>query len=256
MRTTMPDADARLLRQIDRHPYRLVFVTISGAHLYGFPSPDSDFDLRGVHTLPLQSVLGLETQHDCVDCSYVDEGLEIDLVTHDAREFFLLMLNKNGPVLEQVFSPLVVQTTPWHEEVKALAAGCITRHHAWHYLGFAHNQWSMFLNSDPPRVKPLLYTFRVLLTGIHLMHTGQVEANLVQLNEEARLPYLPELIDRKLAGPEAGTLVAAETTFYKAEYQRLHAALEAARDASGLPEHPSSKAGLSDLLVRLRLESH
>ena len=31
---------------------------ISGAHLYGFPSPDSDFDLRGVHLLPLEQVVG------------------------------------------------------------------------------------------------------------------------------------------------------------------------------------------------------
>ena len=43
--------DPRLLRQVEQHPYPLLFVTISGAHLYGFPSPDSDFDLRGVHHL-------------------------------------------------------------------------------------------------------------------------------------------------------------------------------------------------------------
>ena len=45
--------DPRLTKQIDEHPYPLLFATISGAHLYGFPSPDSDYDLRGVHLLPL-----------------------------------------------------------------------------------------------------------------------------------------------------------------------------------------------------------
>ena len=35
--------DARLLKkQVEQHPYPLLFATISGAHLYGFPSPDSD----------------------------------------------------------------------------------------------------------------------------------------------------------------------------------------------------------------------
>ena len=29
----------------------------------------------------------------------------------------------------------------------------------------------------------------MLLTGIHLMRTGEVEANLVRLNEVAKLPY-------------------------------------------------------------------
>ena len=53
--------DPRLLRQVEQHPYPLLFVTTSGAHLYGFPSPDSDFDLRGVHLLPLTEVVGLKT---------------------------------------------------------------------------------------------------------------------------------------------------------------------------------------------------
>ena len=50
-----------LKKQVEQHPYPLLFATISGAHLYGFPSPDSDFDLRGVHLLPLQEVVGLKT---------------------------------------------------------------------------------------------------------------------------------------------------------------------------------------------------
>ena len=47
-----------LKREVERHAYPLVFATISGAHLYGFPSPDSDFDLRGVHLLPLKEIVG------------------------------------------------------------------------------------------------------------------------------------------------------------------------------------------------------
>jgi predicted nucleotidyltransferase len=40
------------------------------------------------------------------------DGLELDLVTHDAKKFFGLMLKKNGYVLEQLFSPLIVLTSP------------------------------------------------------------------------------------------------------------------------------------------------
>ena len=36
--------EPRLQKQVDQHPYPLVFATISGAHLYGFPSADSDYD--------------------------------------------------------------------------------------------------------------------------------------------------------------------------------------------------------------------
>src|SRR5204862_2995118 len=116
--------DPRLQRQVQGHPYPLLFATVSGAHLYGFPSPDSDYDLRGAHLLPLPNVVGLTTGPATVERSGIHDGLEIDLVTHDAKKFFGLLLKKNGYVLEQVLSPLVVHTTPEHDELKELAARC------------------------------------------------------------------------------------------------------------------------------------
>ena len=197
-------------------------------------------------------MLGAQQTPDLLSAR-VDDGLEIDLVTHDARKFFGLMLKKNGYVLEQLLSPLIVHTTPDHQELKALSAGCITQHHAHHYFGFAETQWKLFQKADPPHVKPLLYVYRVLLTGIHLMHSGQIEANLLHLNERAALPYLPDLIARKLTGPEKGSLPDADVGFYQKEYERLVAELELAHTTSTLPEVPTGRAALHDLLVRLRL---
>lgn len=66
--------DNRLYAVISEQPYPLMFVTISGAHLYGFPSPDSDYDLRGVHVLPAQEVVGLDEGRLTVEVSTVREG--------------------------------------------------------------------------------------------------------------------------------------------------------------------------------------
>jgi predicted nucleotidyltransferase len=249
--------DPRLHRIVSAQPYPLLFATISGAHLYGFPSPDSDFDLRGAHVLPLEKIVGLDVHDETVQDSRIIEGLEMDIVSHDVRKFFGLLLKKNGYVLEQLFSPLIVQTTPQHAELKTIARGCITRHHSHHYFGFAETQWKLFLKESPRRVKPLLYVYRVLLTGIHLMRTGEIEANLVTLNEEFRLPYIADLVARKLAGPEKSTLDDADIAFHESEYHRLRGELQAAHDASRLPELPSeaTRALLNDLLVRIRLVS-
>lgn len=247
------DLDPRLASIVRAQPYPLVFATVSGAHLYGFPSADSDYDLRGVHVLPPREVLGLDTRHETIERSSLDDGLELDLVTHDAKKFFLLLLKKNGYVLEQLLSPLIVHTTPWHDELKSLAPACITRFHAYHYLGFAETQWRLFEKESPRRAKPLLYVYRVLLTGIHLMRTGQVEANLVTLNQTFNLPFIPDLIARKLAGGEHSTLTDTDLEFHRAQYQRLRADLESARDASTLPESPTARPALNDLLLRLRL---
>ena len=246
--------DPRLHRIVAAQPYPLLFATISGAHLYGFPSPDSDFDLRGAHVLPLEKVVGLEVRDETVEDSRVIEGLEMDIVSHDVRKFFNLLLKKNGYVLEQLYSPLVVHTTPEHAELKKIAKGCITRHHSHHYFGFAETQWKLFDKERPRRVKPLLYVYRVLLTGIHLMRTGEVEANLSTLNKDFRLPYVADLVARKLAGPEKSSLADADIAFHESEYQRLRADLQAAHKACKLPELPSAetRAALDDLLVRVR----
>lgn len=248
------DVEGRLRDEVARHPYPLVFATISGAHLYGFPSPDSDYDLRGCHVLPANEVVGLDGGPETIESSKDEDGLELDLVTHDARKFFGLLLKKNGYVLEQLYSPLVVHTTAEHQELRTIAEGCITRHHSHHYFGFAETQWRLFEKEHPRRVKPLLYVYRVLLTGIHLMRTGVVEANLVRLNAEARLTHVEDLIARKLAGPERSALDDGDLAFHEREYHRLRAELEAAHQASTLPETPTSRPALHDLLVRLRLD--
>jgi hypothetical protein len=247
--------DSRLHRIVAQQPYPLLFATISGAHLYGFPSPDSDYDLRGAHILPLEKMLGLAVQHETVEASRIIEGLEMDIVSHDVKKFFGLLLKKNGYVLEQLYSPLIVHTTPEHEELKRIAVGCITRHHSHHYFGFAETQWKLFDKERPRRVKPLLYVYRVLLTGIHLMRTGRIEANLVTLNEEFRLPYISDLVARKLAGPEKSTLDDADMTFHEQEYQRLRSELQSAHEASQLPEAPDDQthAALNALLIHIRL---
>lgn len=161
--------DPRLHRIVAAQPYPLLFATISGAHLYGFPSPDSDFDLRGAHVLSLPQLLGLEPRDETVEDSRVIDGLEM---------------------------------------------------------------------------------------GIHLMRTGEVEANLVTLNGEFRLPYIADLVARKLAGPEKSTLDDADVAFHKAEYERLRGELQAAHEASHLPEAPPerTRGALNDLLVRVRLQ--
>jgi len=247
------NADDRLRAVVRAQRYPLLFATVSGAHLYGFASPDSDYDLRGAHLLPLREVIGLDAGPETIEALREEEGLELDLVTHDAKKFFGLLLKKNGYVLEQLYSPLVIHTTPEHEELKQIARSCLTRHHSHHYLGFFETQWRLFEKEESRRVKPLLYAYRVLLTGIHLMRAGEVEANLVKLNDVFRLPQLPDLVARKAAGAERSALDDDDVSFHERECERLRQELEQAAAKSSLPEAPTARAALHDLLIRLRL---
>lgn len=243
--------DRELLAEVARRGPEPVFATISGAHLYGFASPDSDVDLRGAFMLSARELLGLVPPSETI--TIVDQRtLDLDWVAHDLRKFARLMTNHNGYVLEQLYSPLVVLSTPAHEELCALGTGCVTRPTVRHYQGFARGRRKR-LDEPEPTVKHLLYAFRVLLTGIHLMQTGEVVANIQVLNERFRLAEVDELVARKRAGAEKMQLDPRELELHGALLDRLEAELQAAHDASRLPDEPTATAALEDFVVRLRL---
>ncbi|MET9802716.1 nucleotidyltransferase domain-containing protein [Streptomyces sp. NPDC006368] len=236
---------------VAEQPDPLLFATVSGAHLYGFPSRDSDVDLRGVHLLPVTELVGLREPEETRTRMWDRDGVEMDLVTHDLRKFVRLMLRRNGYVLEQLLSPLVVYTTDAHAELIALAPGVLTAHHAHHYRGFAATQWRLFEKSG--ELKPLLYTFRALLTGIHLMRSGEVQAHLPTLLMEVAAPaYLPDLIAVK-AEAEHGAADGVDAERVRADVEALHAVLEEARAASALAEAPVAYDALHDFVVRTRV---
>lgn len=85
------------------------------------------------------------------------------------------------------------------------------------------------------------------------MRTGRVEASLTTLNQDFRLPYIPDLIARKIGGAENSILDSAQVEFYSAEYQRLLVQLEQTAANSRLPNESAGRDELNDLLVRLRL---
>ena len=246
--------DPRLAAVADQQPYPLVFATVSGAHLYGFESADSDWDLRGVHVLPLPEVVGLVTGPETITVSSDDGGLDLDLVTHDIRKFCALLLKPNGYVLEQLHSPLVIAGGDSHDELRDLSQGCITSRHAHHYLGFADTQWQLFEKTGSQGLKPLLYVFRVLKTGIRLMRTSEVEANLTNLlNDDPVIEYLPELIDAKKSGGEHATIDGTGVDRYRQDIDHLREVLQYEQSTTKLATEPTARAALNDFVIRTRL---
>ena len=244
--------DREALAEITRKGPPPVFATISGAHLYGFASPDSDVDLRGAFLLPAKDLLGL---HPPAETVTIEDKTSIDLdwVAHDIRKFARMMVSHNGYALEQLYSPLVVFSTPTFSELRELGLGCITRPTVKHYLGFAHGRRKRLAEPDPT-VKHLLYAYRVYLSGIHLMRTGEVIANLGVLNDAIRLPEVNELVQRKQQGAEKMPLTSGEIAQHTEHLDRLEAELHRAHELSTLPLEATTADALNDFVVQLRMK--
>jgi predicted nucleotidyltransferase len=122
----------------------------------------------------------------------------------------------------------------------------------WHYLGFARGRRQR-LREPAPTVKHLLYAYRVLLTGIHMMRTGEVVANLSSLERIFCVEGLLMLMERKRAGAEAMALAGGEIAEHENRLDTLEEELFTTHEKSSLPEVPTTAAALEDLVVRQRL---
>ena len=186
---------------------------------------------------------------------WVRDGVEIDLVTHDVQKFCRLLTRPNGYVLEQLLSPLVVHTTDGHRALADLAAHCLTSRHGHHYRGFAATQWRLFERTG--EIKPLLYTFRALLTGVHLLRTGEVVAHLPTLLDKLDGPdYLTALIEAKILGEHRALAGVAERPAperLEADLAHWQEQLRQARETSDLPLEPPAFDEVHDFVVGLRL---
>jgi predicted nucleotidyltransferase len=136
-----------------------------------------------------------------------------------------------------------------------LAPRLLTRNHAHHYRGFATTQRDLFGRTG--ELKPLLYTFRVLLTGIHLMRSGELRADLPELIAAEGAPgYLVELIAAKAAGEHRGLASvpgAPSGQRVAGDLDALLARLAEAEAATDLPEASDAADSLHDLLISARL---
>jgi uncharacterized protein len=235
---------------IDEWDFRPLFVTVSGAHLYGFPSPDSDVDLRACHLLPLKDIVGIDVPHQTIERKTVHRGTEVELVSHEIGKYFRLLLRNNGYILEQIFSPIVVAGQAFLDELRPLAKNCITRNHYYHYRGFYATQLKLLAKEEPKRLKPLLYCYRVLMTGIHLLQTGEIEANLTRLNERFGLSFIDDLIARKIV--EKAPLGDLDWPFHQSQLNELEGRLDRAFAVSSLPEK-CERGPVNEFLIRQRL---
>ena len=112
-------------------------------------SPDSDVDLRGCHLLPLRDVVGLRRRTRPSSASSIHAGIEVELVSHDARQVpapageeqrlrpgaDLLAAGRDGPGVPR--------------PAAAARRRCITRHHYHHYRGFLATQRKLLEKEEP-----------------------------------------------------------------------------------------------------------
>lgn len=229
---------------------RHIVIALSGAHAYGFPSPDSDLDLKAIHIEPTRNLLGLGTVREAFDRLEVIDGVEIDYTSNELRGVLAGIASGNGNYIERILAKLVCKSSREHRELAALVPGVLSRQVHRHYRGFAANQRKAFEVADKPSAKKLLYVLRTALTGTHLLRTGELRVDLTTTADEYGYGDAHDLIVAKKAG-EQTVLPESHRVAWLARLDGLFELLDDARDSSPLPEEPDT-GDLENWLIETR----
>jgi len=157
------DIQGRLDRIEAEQRVRLLLVVESGSRAWGFPSPDSDYDVRFVYVRERDWYLRLRPGRDVIETPIEDE---IDLNGWDIRKALGLLLKSNAVISEWIESPIRYRAPhPIVDRLSALADQLLdARGLAHHYASVGRNAADRWLEGDQPvPVKKYFYALRPAL---------------------------------------------------------------------------------------------
>lgn len=197
------EIDARLASVERNESVRLLLAVESGSRAWGFPSPDSDYDVRFIYVRPRDWYLALEPGRDVIERPITDD---IDLNGWDIRKTLGLLLNSNAIVSEWLSSPIRYRPDdPATARLVDLVRQTFNpRGVAFHYANLGRNAAERWLGGDEDvPVKRYFYALRPALAirSLRLQPTKLPPMNLQDLVVASELPKI--LVDTILELVEA-----------------------------------------------------
>lgn len=247
-----PDLDLARRFVLERGPkgVDVLLCGVTGAHAYGFPSIDSDIDIKGIHRAPTRNLLGLEGAGGAFDRIEWYEGVECDVTTHEVAHAVQLLLAGNGNVLEHILSPFQLFQSFPTRDLQELARGSLAKSFHRHYKGYFRGM--RHEHGIRGTLKTALYSYRAPLTGIWLLTRGELMTDVGPLARELGFSAVPELVQLKAEG-ERNPIPERLDKDVRRDWQRLEEKLADALEASTLPEEAPNRGDWNSWLVDCRL---
>ena len=153
------------LNEIEKkHKAVILYACESGSRAWGFPSADSDYDVRFIYLRPVKWYLSVEEKRDVIEVPINDQ---LDINGWDLRKALQLFRKSNPPLLEWLGSPIVyLEKYSVRSQLRELAKthySPISCFH--HYLSAARGHYRDALSENGVKLKWYFYALRTLLAA-------------------------------------------------------------------------------------------
>jgi len=212
----------------------IFYACESGSRAWGFPSEDSDYDVRFLYLRPSDWYLSidLESKRDVIERPINDL---LDISGWDLRKALQLFRKSNPPLLEWLNSPIVYQEKG---SISQVLRDLIPEYYSrvkcmHHYLHMAQGNFREYLRGDIVWVKKYFYVLRPILAIKWIetrsdavpMEFGKLVDSCVESNELKT--SINTLVEQKRAGQELDRQPRIDiiSEFIESELQRLESVI-------------------------------
>jgi len=196
------------LKQIERiHDVKILLAVESGSRAWGFPSQDSDYDVRFVYIRRPEWYLSIDDKRDVIEVPINDL---LDINGWDIRKALKLFRKSNPPLLEWLISDTVYyEAYGFKEEMLTLRHQVFSpRASVHHYLSMAKGNFRDYLQGEQVKIKKYFYVLRPLLACMWIEKYNTNPPILFQdlvsdvISESELKREIMGLLRRKIAGEE------------------------------------------------------
>jgi len=151
----------------------ILYACESGSRAWGFPSPDSDYDVRILYVHPLAWYLSIDERKDTLALPISDE---LDISGWELRKALQIFRKSNTVIYEWLQSPIVYHEHPGFREelidhMPAFFSGRAVMHH---HLGLVHRAYTEVAEHTEIKLKKYFYILRSLLSAMWVREYGTV----------------------------------------------------------------------------------
>ncbi len=219
--------NSRLFEIESANNIKIVYACESGSRAWGFPSANSDYDVRFLYIRPIEWYLSIDEKRDVIEYP-INEQLDIN--GWDLKKSLQLLRKTNPPLLEWLGSPIIYfEKYSVTEKMRQLAreyyspSACL-----YHYLHMAQRNFHEYLQGDVVWVKKYFYVLRPILAMKWIEdERGIVPTDFNIAVEELTLTAelkeaIAKLLESKRAGNELdkGEKIPAISNFIESELRR------------------------------------
>ena len=153
----------QILRAIEAtYKVKIIYACETGSRAWGFPSPDSDYDVRFIYRHERDWYLSLNDRKDTVEMMDGD----FDVTGWDLRKCLKLLKKSNVPLIERFQSPIIYFTDETFKQdfLKLINAYYSPIASFYHHHSLATKFWNKLKGKEKIKLKAYFYLVRSLLS--------------------------------------------------------------------------------------------